>query len=528
VKYFNTAGPCIPELHYMVPPESRLPDARRLIGQGQYFVLHAPRQTGKTTTLAALARALTAEGRHAALHFSCETAEVAGDDFGLAELQVLSSVREMARIQGLAQELLPPSPWPEEAPGRRVFAALSAWAGRCPRPLALFFDEIDALRGESLRSVLRQLRDGYQSRPRSFPASLVLCGLRDVRDYKVASGGNPNRLGTASPFNISVRSLRIGDFSFAEVAELYGQHTAETGQEFTPEALERAFAYSQGQPWLTNALAREVIEEMGVEPPNPITFDHIDEAKERLILARATHLDSLVDKLSEPRVRRVMEPLIAGDLPDEADNTYNDDVRYIQDLGLIAPNRPLRVTNPIYREVIVRVLSTRTEDVITADPRAFVLPDGRLDFRKLLEEFAAFWKQHGEILTTRSSYQESAPQLVMMGFLQRIINGGGYIDREYGVGRGRIDLLIRKPYTGADGHRLVQREAIELKVWRPRHADPLIEGLVQLDGYLDGLDLDTGTLVIFDRRPSAPPVGERTAFSSEHAPSGRTITLLRA
>jgi hypothetical protein len=196
--------------------------------------------------------------------------------------------------------------------------------------------------------------------PGPSPASIVLCGLRDVRDYKAASGGNPTRLGTASPFNVSVESLRIGDFSFPQVAKLYGQHTAETGQEFTPEAMERAFAYSQGQPWLTNALADEAIEKIGVQPRAPITAEHLDEAKERLIVARATHLDSLVDKLSEPRVCRIIEPLLAGDLPDEDDSTYNDDVGYVRDLGLIAPSRPIRVANPIYREVIVRVLGART------------------------------------------------------------------------------------------------------------------------------------------------------------------------
>jgi hypothetical protein len=345
----------------MVPPESRLPDARRLIDRDQYFVVHAPRQTGKTTTLAALTRGLTSEGRHVALLLSCERAEVAGDDYGAAERQVLDAIRGEVELQRLPEELLPPSPWPEAAPGSRIINALRAWAERCPLPLVLVFDEIDALRGESLRSVLRQLRDGYRSRPRSFPASIVLCGLRDVRDYKAASGDDPTRLGTSSPFNISVESLRIGDFTFGEVAELYGQHTAETGQEFMPDALERAFGCSQGQPWLTNALAREIIEKIGVPPPTVITVEHVDEAKERLILARATHLDSLASKLSEPRVRRVIEPLIAGDLP-EVDDTYDDNVRYVQDLGLVAPNYPIRVANSIYREVIVRVLGAGTEE----------------------------------------------------------------------------------------------------------------------------------------------------------------------
>ncbi len=67
----------------------------------------------------------------------------------------------------------------------------------------------------------------------------MLCGLRDIRDYKAASGGDPSRLGTASPFNVAAESIRIGDFTLEEVAALYEQHTAETGQEFLPDAVER-------------------------------------------------------------------------------------------------------------------------------------------------------------------------------------------------------------------------------------------------------------------------------------------------
>lgn len=527
VRYFNTAGPCDPSLHYMLSAEERLPDARRLIDRGQYFVVHAPRQTGKTTSLATLARTLTAEGTYLALHFSCETAEVAGDDYDSASRLILSAIQRSARTWRLPPELLPPDPWPDAEPGARLADALTAWVKRCPRPVVLFFDEIDALRGESLRSVLRQLRDGFTVRRHAFVHSVVLCGLRDVRDYKIASGGDPARLGTSSPFNIKVASLRIGDFTPDEVTELYAQHSTETGQQFTTEALERAFCYTQGQPWLVNALANEIIEEMRVEPPTPITADHVDEAKERLILARATHLDSLVSKLYEPRVQRVIEPLISGELP-EVDQTFNDDVSYVRDLGLIAPGRLLKVANPIYKEVIVRVLGNRTEMVIDAEPRSFKLADGRLDFPRLLQEFASFWREHGEILTTTSTYREVAPQLIMMAFLHRIINGGGYIDREYGIGRGRIDLLVRQPYTGSDGKRAWQREALELKVWRDGRPDPLYEGLRQLDSYLDRLGLDTGVLCIFDARAQAVPITERTTLAEQHTPAGRTITLFRA
>ena len=254
VRYFNTTGPCVPELHYMLPAEARLPEARPLVESWRYFVVHAPRQTGKTTTLSALARQLTAEGRVVALRFSCERGEASEDDYGAAELQVLGAIRRAAREAGLLSEFMPPDPWPDSAPGSRIYEALQDWAVACPLPLALFFDEIDALRGQSLISVLRQLRDGFTSKAHAFPASVVLCGLRDVRDYKAAAGGDPSRLGTASPFNIAVKSLRIGDFTADEVATLYKQHTAETAQEFTSEAVERVFALTQGQPWLVNAL----------------------------------------------------------------------------------------------------------------------------------------------------------------------------------------------------------------------------------------------------------------------------------
>jgi hypothetical protein len=390
----------------------------------------------------------------------------------------------------------------------------------------LFFDEIDALRGHSLITVLRQLRAGFPERDTGgFPWSVALCGLRDVRDYKIMSGGDATRAGTASPFNIKVKSVRLGDFSPGEVAELYGQHTAETGQEFTPAAVARAVELTAGQPWLVNALAREILEEIAVPVSEPVTVERLEEAKERLILARATHLDSLAARLAEPRVRRVLEPVLAGTLA--LLDPYDDDLSYVRDLGLVAPTDPVRIANPIYHEVIPRLLAANVAANVTADPRSFVLPDGRLDISKLLREFAAFWIEHGEILTAAQHYHEAAPQLVVMGFLQRVINGGGYVDREYGVGTGRIDLLIRWPSSGPDGRRRWQREALELKVWHPGRANPLRQGLQQLDRYLDRLQLETGTLAIFDQRPGAPAIDERTAITTTTSPAGRAITLFR-
>ena len=509
-----------------MPPEPRLPDAWKFVSQGQYFVVHAPRQTGKTTCLLALSRALTAEGRYAALTFSCETGEPFGDRVSAVEQVILDDI--VLNAGALPQECRPPKPWPSASEGQALGAALSAWAAACPRPLVLFIDEIDALSGESLKSVLRQLRAGFNRRPAAFPWSVALCGLRDVRDYKAASGGDPTRLGTSSPFNVKVKSLRLGDFTSDQVSDLYGQHAEETGQAFLPEALDRAFDLTRGQPWLVNALGREIVEKLGVPPSEPIAVAHVEEAKERLILSRQTHLDSLVARLNERRVRRFLEPMLAGSVDLGWDATFDDDLLYFRDLGLLGQDRPARVANPIYHEIIARVLTGPAEERMWVEPRSFVLPDGRLDLSRLLREFADFWQEHGDVLSGSMPYHEVAPQLVLMGFLHRVVNGGGFIDREYGVGRGRIDLLVRWPYPGPDGRRAWQREALELKVRATGQPDPLAKGLVQLDGYLAGLGLDTGVLVIFDRRADAPPLQERVSFGEAETGSGRAVEIGRA
>ena len=523
MRYFNVTGSCDPARHYMIPAERRLPGSEALIAKQAYFVVHAPRQTGKTTAMKALARRLTGEGRYAALRFSCQNAGIFSDDVGAAEKTVWAMIEESART-AFPEELRPP-PRITVDPGSFLLTQLAHWAEVCPRPLVLIFDEIDAIGGDSLKSILSQLRTGFDNRPAAFPWSVILCGMRDVRDYKAASGGDPTRLGTSSPFNIKEESLRIVNFTEGDLRELYAQHTTETGQLFTEEALARAWELCQGQPWLCNALAREVVEKIAVPPTEPITAAHLDRAKERLILARATHLDSLISKLVEPRVHRVIAPVLSGNFAG-VDDAYTDDIAYVRDLGLVAPDRPLRIANPIYREVIARVLASYAEERIDASPASFVLPDGRLAFRRLLRAFAAFWKEHGEVLASGMPYPEVAPQLVLMAFLQRIVNGGGFIDREYGVGRGRIDLLVRFPYAKPDGARAVQRRALELKVWRKGRKDPLREGLAQIDAYLASLHLGRGTLVIFDARGRLARRAPR--FEEVKTPGGRAVTLIRA
>ncbi|MBI2566303.1 MAG: ATP-binding protein [Candidatus Schekmanbacteria bacterium] len=520
-RFFNTAGPCTPEKHYMLPPEGRLPQVRDLIDQESYFVVHAPRQSGKTTCFRALARALTTEGRYAAVLASCETAQPAGGDVHLGVQAILRNISLKAERLPASCQPPPVEDCTQVEPNSRLLAYLTRWAAKAPLPVVLFLDEIDALLDETLLSVLRQLRDGYGERPDRFPQSIGLIGLRDVRDYKVRIRPESASLGTSSPFNVRVESLTLSNFTINEVAALYGQHATETGQHFEPEALSLAWELTRGQPWLVNALARQVVEKDVRDRSVTVTQIHIEAAKDTLILRRDTHLDSLADKLRDERVRRVIEPILAGVSPDA--DRYDDDAAYVEDLGLIERRMgaPPRIANPIYHEVIPRALAFAVQESLPQRPVWYVGADGTLLTDKLLDEFQVFWLQHAEPLLRRQPYPEAAPHLIFFGFLQRIVNGGGTVDREYAVGSGRMDLCVRWRHAGGE-----QRDAFEIKVWRDKKADPLAEGLDQLTDYLLRLGLEHGALLLFDRRSSARPIEERCSSQQlEHR--SKSIRVLR-
>ena len=495
MRSFNTAGPVKSGRHYCIPPLSRLDldEVLRLVEEEKYFVMRAPRQTGKTSALLALAELLNERGYHC-VYVTVETARTARDDVAQAVRTVLAALAEAAdaalddRFPGSVRAEILADFGPEMA----LRTALRRWAQAAPQPLVLLIDEIDTLVGDSLLSVLQQLRAGYPDRPERFPQSVVLCGMRDVRDYRMGASG--------SPFNIAATSLRLSDFSRGETLALLAQHTAETGQPFTPDALQAVWTQTRGQPWLVNALAYGACfknKALRDDRSRPVTAAAIAAVRENLIAERVTHLDYLADKLREARVQRVIEPLLTG-----ADRyAFTDrDVSYARDLGLIARDAPVRVANPIYAEVLPRELTWVAQDTLDLSPPRYVQADGRLDAALLLTEFQSFFRRHSEHWRDRFTYAEAWPQLLLQAFLQRVVNGGGRIEREYALGSGRVDLLIVWPL--AQRTQEVQEVVVECKVVRERDGleRTIAEGVEQTARYVERCAAEAGHLVVIDCR----------------------------
>ena len=372
-KFFNTAGPIIPSDHYYISSADRIDwdEIDMLIASKKYFLLHAPRKTGKTSALLEMMERINEKDDYNVLYANIEAAQTTRNDVDRGMDAVCTTIYESADTYLDNTEI---GQWYREEgrainPESRLTSLLKHFAKISTKPLVLFLDEVDALVGDTLISLLRQIRAGYAQRPEYFPQSIVLCGLRDIRDYRIHRSDGEIITG-GSAFNIKSRSLLMGNFTYEECQNLYQQHTKETGQTFSEDIYPELWEDTKGQPWLVNALAYEMTWEIKQLRDRiiPITIEHYQSAKESLIRSRATHLDQLADKLKEPRVHRVISKLLAGDQGEIQKQTQeqmsDDDLQYLADLGLITIKPKIAISNRIYQEIIPRELTFNTQYMI--------------------------------------------------------------------------------------------------------------------------------------------------------------------
>ena len=493
-RFFNTTGACNSRDHYLLPPERRLPELMGLVERKQYFVLHAARQTGKTTAMLAFAARLREAG-YAAVRVTLEESQ------GFEAVEDAEPLWILA-IQRAAQHQLPPEQQPlslasdvDGPVGGRLGVWLSTWCEQIsPTPVVLLLDEADVVRGPALISLLRQLRAGFDDRPRRFPSSIALVGMRDLRDYLTQSKDG-ELVNPGSPFNIKAASLTLRNFTRDEVGELYAQHSADTGQRFEEAAIERAYYWTQGQPFLVNALADIATTKLAPERSEVVSAEHIEVARERLILSRTTHLDALAQRLREPRVAKIVQAVLLGDDPRSIPYRH-DDFQYVLDLGLIQRGAEgAEPANPLYREILAREMSANLQESLSAPRWPWRTAEGRLNFPALIDAFLSWWRENADALVEDvPDYPEAIPHLAFMAFLQRVINGGGTVHREYSAGRGALDLAIQ---YGPD------RFVVEIKRVRSRDS---LEGvrekaIAQTLGYLETLGEPEAWILLFDQRP---------------------------
>lgn len=149
------------------------------------------------------------------------------------------------------------------------------------------------------------------------------------------------------------------------------------------------------------------------------------------------------------------------------------------------------------------------------EPGWYVNSDGSLNVGKLLEHFQEFFRENSESWIERFDYKEAGPQLLLQAFLQRVINGGGRIFREYGLGRMRTDLLIE----WSDKSKYV----LELKILHKTLKKTIDDGLKQTAEYMDKTGTNLGHLLIFNKNEDTS--WNEKIFREEREYNGKKITV---
>ena len=358
-KLFNTAGPNIPEDSYTIDPLSRfdLDEILTLIRQKRYFVLHAPRHSGKTSCMLSLCDYLNKVDDYIAVYANVEAGQAMRNNVDSVIQSTCNTLaKQFQMVVGNDLPIILRDEAIQENAALMLYTYLSHLSQKLSKPIVLIVEGYDTLEKDALFSVFRQIRSGYANRPANFPQTVILCGVRDVRDYRIVPS-NQDGYTVGSVFNINAVSLHLENFTKEEIHELYMQHTRKTEQEFDEACFPLVWDATEGQPWLVNALAYEVTYNMreNLDRSVRIIPEMIDQAIENIILRRDSHINHVLGLLNEPKVKRIILPIVAHEgIVDPS--IPKDDIDYCIENGLLTKERckQLRISNGIYKELVIK------------------------------------------------------------------------------------------------------------------------------------------------------------------------------
>ncbi len=504
-KFFNTAGPCRSDLHYMLDPMTRLNGVRKLIDNHQYFSIYGAHQTGKTSCSYALMDMLNQQGVYTALTVNIQVAAT-GRDSHEATRMIAAAIYRQACLH-LSEAECPMEVTEQDAQFDNLQDYLSDWARHNRKPIVLLMDEVDALKEAYFVALMRQIRAGFEGRPRGFPQSIGLIGLRDIQDYAVQSPrNNPNLPGAETPFNVKSTSLSIGNFTPEQMDDLLFQHTQATGQVFPDDVREHLFDLTQGQPWLVNALADLMISDrLHNDYDADIQCAHLVAAQQLLLERGETHIDIVLKKLREAPIKLVVEAIINGEAADFT--KFKDALSYARSMGIVTHSPPVRFANSIYRELALKTMcSVFIESLPTdlVDIERYWHKDS-VDIDALLAEFQLFYQRFAQAWIARYEFKEAGRQLLFIAFLTRLTQGQAAFEWDMALGHGRCCVSL--DYQG-------QRTAFVMKLRHDHYSRE--EGLEQTVRYLKQVNLSEGYLLLFDIVWQQPIYREAVEHQHKH------------
>jgi hypothetical protein len=491
MRKFNITGSIVPELHYYVDLTPQLDKLIALAGEGAYFIINRPRQFGKTTMLKFFAQRLRASGNFAPALFSFQSFTQRPD---ITEPEFYNTVAKSVfdELASTADATAAPANDSAVNSRRDFFAWLGKICGQ--RKVVLLIDEVDAIPDNVVIGFLANLREMFLERwRRPAPHAVALAGVHDIKNLQARYRDEKKSLGSASPFNIAIDYV-IPPFSRENIRDYYAQHTADTGQAFDEQVITRVHELTSGYPWLVSVLAKRLVEEVAPDRAVTINIHHLNDAVQRLLRENNTHFDSLIKHAYEPDLQPIVIDLLQG--RHYPFTPFDPALNRLALYGVIRAGETngCIIGNRIYEQVLFasfhRVMASQ---MLGGDATVGVVDaEGRLDFRRVLDKFQAFMKAKGAQIVRSGEFKEATGQLLLLSYLDLLVNGKGWTFKEVQSGEGRIDVVCC--YKN-------QKEIVELKLWYGEQRYD--QGLNQLVRYLESESLDHVYLVVFDRREVA-------------------------
>ncbi len=495
MRYFNITGPCRPDEHYTVRREALLAVGREMVEQGRYFTIFAPRQTGKTTFFQLLMEELrqepagivpiwiSLEGMHTlekGRFYEAFTSDLVYTLKGIG-IHTNAAFIDSALLRSFFMEIR------QQSDVR----------------LALIIDEFEGIPPQLVSEVVHTFRKLYHRKDEHALHSLILVGISTLVELIT---------GPASPFNIA-EQLQISYFSREETEALIDQYVAESGQPFEAEVRRAIYENSAGQPGLTCALCKQLVEVVATDRSQAVNMAHFYRTLKHFLTERFDlNIMNIVQKARQKQGFMLkalfgMEPIPF--------TVHDPDIAFLYAHGVVTNrNGQVDVVVPLYSKVLIMtfrpLINGEAEHYLTSAHERVgdYVKAGELDVKALLLKYDAYVKRRGFQAFDTTHLREGAWHYSLDGFLYFFIERlGGQTFVEAPSGRGRTDILIL----------LNQRKyVIETKIYTD--ASYFEDGKRQLAAYLAAEDLDAGYYVVFSGKHSA-----RDTLNQEEIVDGKTI-----
>ncbi len=476
MRIFNTSGPCDPARHYTVMREGLVAQGQRLVEQGRYFTLFAPRQSGKTTYFQLLFRQLSQQG-YLPIWISFESLKTA------TRAQFYKTLHWYLQSEFAQVGIQIEQPIENQIDLQMYLAQASLQSA----PLVLVIDEFEDIPEVVKSEVLHTFRALYQKRDHHKLHSVLLVGVSSLAQLVVSS---------ASPFNI-VDQLAIPYFSLDEVQELVAQYVSESGQPFDATVIQAIYENTSGQPGLVSALCDHLVTQVVTDPTQPVTMAAFYPTLQYFLTKRQDkNILNIIEKAREKL--DFMLRLLFSNTPISF-TIDHPDIAYLYAHGVIdEAEGQVIIPVPLYHKRLITALrplvNGEASEYFSAHEKLSDYAQGdRLQINAIIDKYRDYVQRRGFQAFDTEHLKEGAWHYSLDGFINFFIERlGGQTFVEVPSGRGRTDILIL--YRG---HKYI----IETKIFID--ASYFEHGKSQLADYLASEGLAEGFYVGFTSKHSA-------------------------